>query len=94
VTLSSLRRLALAEMVALLVGAAPLAQAPEPAQDDSIEAIRTRANAGDADAQNTLGWMYEFGLDVPKDFVEGVPTPWACLRVVSAGCAWTEVDPS
>jgi len=33
----SLRRLALAGMVALLVAAAPLAQAPEPAQDDTPE---------------------------------------------------------
>jgi hypothetical protein len=33
-------------MVVLLVEAAPLAQTPEPAQDDSIEAIRIRANAG------------------------------------------------
>ena len=67
---SSLRRLALAGMVALLMGGAPLAQTPEPAQDDSIEAVRTRANAGDAEAQRTLGTMYEFGLGVPQDFVE------------------------
>ena len=66
----SLRRLALAGMVALLVGAAPLAQAPEPAQDDSIEALRTRANAGDADAQVQLGRMYDYGWGVPQDFVE------------------------
>ena len=38
---SSLRRLALAGMVALLMGGAPLAQTPEPAQDDSIEVPRT-----------------------------------------------------
>ena len=47
-TPSMLPRLALAGMVALLVGAAPLAQTPEPAQDDSIELVRTLANAGDA----------------------------------------------
>ena len=66
----SLRRLALAGMVALLVGAAPLAQTPEPAQDDSIEALRTRANAGDAQAQFSLGLMCDFGLGVPQDDVE------------------------
>ena len=48
-----LRRVTLAGMVALLVGGAPLAQTPEPAQDNSIEAVRTRANAGDAEAQVT-----------------------------------------
>ena len=31
----------LAGMVALLLGGAPLAQTPEPAQDDSIEVART-----------------------------------------------------
>ena len=65
-----LRRLALAGMGALLVGAAPLAQTPEPAQDDSIEAFRTGANAGDADAQVLLGFSYANGLGVPKDFVK------------------------
>jgi len=69
---SSLHRLALAGMVAFLVGGAPLAQAPEPAQDDSIEAIRTRANAGDADAQHSLGLMYDGGVGVPQDVAEAV----------------------
>ena len=64
---SSLRRLALAGMVVLLVEAAPLAQTPEPAQDDSIEALRTRANAGDAEAQSDLGLMYDTGRGVPQD---------------------------
>ena len=71
-TPSSLRRLALAGMVAFLLGAAPLAQTPEPIQDDRIEALRTRANAGDADAQTRLGSMYYFGLGVPQDDVEAV----------------------
>ena len=65
-----LRRLALAGMVALLVGAAPLAQTREPAQDDSIEAIRTRANAGDAVAQFNLGFMYRNGEGLPQNDVE------------------------
>ena len=66
----SLRRLALAGMVALLVGGAACAETPEPAQDDSIEALRTRANAGDAEASALLGYMYETGLGVPQDDVE------------------------
>ena len=45
-TPSSLHRWALAGMVAFLLGAAACAETPEPAQDDSIEATRTRANAG------------------------------------------------
>ena len=69
---SMLRRLALAGMVAFLLGAAPLAQAPEPAQDDSIEALRTRANAGDVDGQYNLGAMYANGRGVPQDAVEAV----------------------
>ena len=59
-------------MVALLVGGAPLAQAPEPAQDDSIEAIRTRAEAGDAFSQFYLGASYNSGEGVPQDAVEAV----------------------
>ena len=73
-----LRRLALAGMVALLVGGAACAQTPEPetpepAQDDlfgiSIEALRTRANAGDAEAQHTLGMRHFTGFGVPQDDV-------------------------
>jgi len=45
-TPSSLHRLALAGMVAFLLGAAACAETPEPAQGDSSEATRTRANAG------------------------------------------------
>ena len=76
------RRLALAGMVALLVGGAacaetpepetPDAQTPKPAQDNSIEAIRTRAIAGDADAQAVIGFMYYDGEGVPQDDVEAV----------------------
>ena len=79
-TPSSLRGLALAGVVALLVGGAacaetpepetPDAQTPEPAQDNSFEAIRTRANAGDAEAQVNFGLMYYGGLGVPQDDVE------------------------
>ena len=54
-------------MVALLRG--PL-RSPRRAQDDSIEALRTRANAGDADAQKNLGVMHHYGDGVPQDDVE------------------------
>ena len=67
---SPLRRLALAGMVALLLGAAPLAQTTEPAQDDSIEEVRTRANAGDTDSQYVLGHMFLLGLGGLQDYVE------------------------
>ena len=77
-----LRRLALAGMVALLVGGAPLAQTPEPAQDDSIEALRTRANAGDADAQFNLGVMYRTGEGLPQDDVEAYK--WLILATTYA----------
>jgi len=60
-------------MVVVLVGGAPLAQTPEPAQDDNIEVIRTRANAGDIEAQYNLGVMYDTGDDVPRDLVK---RPW------------------
>ena len=80
---SILRRLALAGMVALLVGAAPLAQTAEPAKDDTIETLRTRANAGDAEAQLILGHAYrgaiftrelreKSGFDVPENDVEAL----------------------
>ena len=69
-TLSPLRLFLLVGMVALLLGAAPLAQTPEVAQDDSIEALRTRANAGDAGAQLSLALKYANGGGVPQDDVE------------------------
>ena len=80
-----LRRLALAGMVALLVGAVPLAQTPEPAQDDSIEAVRRRANAGDAQAQVNLGAIYAYGLGAPQDDFEAYnmvePRDDLCRRI-------------
>ena len=77
-----LRLLALAGMAALLLGAAPLAQTPELAQDDSIEVLRTRANAGDAAAQYTLGVMYGTGEGVPQDDVEAYK--WLNLAAIYA----------
>ena len=86
------RRLASAGMVALLVGGAacaetpepetPDAQTPKPAQDNSIEAIRTRAIAGDADAQAVIGFMYYDGEGVPQD--DGEAYLWANLAALYA----------
>ena len=71
-TPSSLRLSVLVAVTALLVGGAACAETPEPAQDDSIEAVRTRANGGDAEAQVTLGVMHAEGRGVPQDAVEAV----------------------
>ena len=71
-------------MVALLVGAAPLAQTPEPAQDDFTEAVRTRANAGDASAQFNLGLMYDIGEGVPEN--DGNAVAWY-LKAAEQGFA-------
>jgi len=57
-----LRRLVLAWMVALLVGAAPLAQTPED--------TRKAAEQGRATSQLTLGVAYATGEGVPQDNVE------------------------
>ena len=51
-------------LVALAVGAQ--AQTPE------IDALRARAEQGDAEAQLTLGFMYENGRGVPQDDAEAV----------------------
>ena len=37
---------------------------------NNSEVLRARADAGDAGAQYTLGWMYEGGRGVPPDFVQ------------------------
>ena len=47
-----------------------LAVTPARAQDD--EATRHAAEQGDADAQSTLGFMYENGRGVPQDDAEAV----------------------
>ena len=64
---------ALAGMVVLLVEAAPLAQTPEPAQDDSIEALRIRANAGVANIyiRAQITYLPIFGFtSASQDFVD------------------------
>ena len=53
-----------AVLVALAVGAQ--AQTPE------IDALRARAEQGDAEAQNNLGGMYDEGRGVPQDDAEAV----------------------
>ena len=59
-------------MVALLVGGAACAETPDATQDDSIEALRTRANAGDTDGQYMLAMRYFAGHEAPQDAVEAV----------------------
>src|SRR5215470_7032055 len=36
----------------------------------SVDELKTGAVAGDAVAQNSLGYLYTFGLDVPQDYSE------------------------
>ena len=68
-TPSSLHRWVLAGMVAFLLGAAACAETPEPAQDDSIEATRTRANAGGGLSRMRISlrlWPYGFLMKVRR----------------------------
>ena len=58
------RFVAVAVLVALAVGAPVQAQTPQ------IDALRVRAEAGDADAQTVLGAMYDFGEGVPQNYAE------------------------
>ncbi len=53
-----------AVLAALGVGAPVQAQTPE------IDALRVRAEAGDAEAQLDLGFRYDIGRGVPQDYVE------------------------
>jgi len=57
---------AVAVLVALAVGAPVRAQTPE------IDALRTRAEQGNADAQSNLGVMYATGEGVLQDDAEAV----------------------
>ena len=45
---------------------------PVQTQTPEIDALRARAEAGDADAQFTLGGMYADGTGVPQDDAEAV----------------------
>ena len=42
------------------------------AQQESIDELRAKAEAGDADAQFDLGVLYSNGDDVPQDDAEAV----------------------
>ena len=46
--------------------------APVPAQTPEVAAVRARAEAGDAGAQNDLGLSYVHGQGVPQDDAEAV----------------------
>ena len=56
---------AVAVLTALALCAPVQAQTPE-----ETDALRARAEAGDAEAQNLLGIMYDYGLSVPQDDAE------------------------
>ena len=43
---------------------------PVQAQTSEIDALRTRAEQGDAKTQVSLGFMYRDGEDVPQDYVQ------------------------
>jgi hypothetical protein len=53
----------------LLVGAVACAASAQ-AQTPEIDALRVRAEAGDAEAQFTLGLVYDIGEGVPEDDAE------------------------
>jgi len=53
-----------ATLVALASGAPLQAQTPE------IDALRARAEQGDASAQNLLGFLYAEGRGIPQDDAE------------------------
>ena len=62
----AVRIVAVAVLVALALCVPVQAQTPE------IDALRVRAEAGDAEAQNNLGVMYANGEGVPQDDAEAV----------------------
>ena len=44
----------------------------EPTETAEIANLRVKANAGDADAQHSLGDAYQFGQGVPQDYGQAV----------------------
>jgi len=53
---------------------------PVQAQTPEIDALRVRAEAGDASAQSVLGFRYANGEGVPQDYAEAVRWyPGRCL---------------
>ena len=62
--------LRLVAVVAVLTALAQCAPVQEPTPETDTQ--RARAEAGDAEAQFSLGGMYEYGVGVPQDYVEAV----------------------
>ena len=56
----------IAVLIALVVCVPVQAQTPE------IDALRARAEQGDAEAQSNLGYMYDTGQGVPQDYAEAM----------------------
>ena len=48
----------------------PAQTATAPTEAATIAALRVKANAGDAQAQDTLGFAYANGLGVPQDYAQ------------------------
>ena len=67
-------------LVAVVVLAALVLCVPVQAQTPEIDAMRARAEQGDADAQSDLGLRYAAGRGVPEDDAEAV-------RWYRRGCA-------
>jgi hypothetical protein len=75
---------AVAVLVALALCVPVQAQTPE------VDALRVRAEAGDADAQYNLGVMYGTGDGVSQDDAEAV-TAWDLMT--SDGGSWRQFHP-
>ena len=81
-TTSLTRRLLSGVLVVLLMSGVACKQSPSvqaPAQTETaptapadVAALRVKANAGDAGAQNYLGFAYDSGQGVPQDSVQAV----------------------
>jgi TPR repeat protein len=61
-----------AALALLAAAAGTSAQPTEATKSQSIDALRARADKGDAQAQATLGAYYQFGIFVPKDCVQAL----------------------
>lgn len=56
-----------AVLALLVLASGAWAQSTEATKPQSIDALRAQADKGDAQAQATLGFYFEYGLFVPKD---------------------------
>ena len=82
----AVRSVAVAVPVALVLCVPVQAQTPE------IDALRARAEQGDAEAQFELGVRYRDGTDVPQDDAEAVR--WYRLAVDAANSASSRITRS